>query len=231
MARRNTYLKKTAIPQRIAKAIRRNLRRAMAETTTKQFVEIQEIRDNILVLKDGSLRQILKVGSINFELKSQDEQIAILQGFKNFLNTLDFSLEIMVMSRRLNISGYLAFIDGLIEDQQNELMRIQAIDYSKFIKELTQLANIMDKEFFTIVPFYLGPRAGKGIGDALKSLFKPSEIAKNLSPEEFNTYKIQLNQRVNLVFENLFSLGLTPKVMDGDELINLYYRFYNPEAV
>jgi hypothetical protein len=213
--------------------VRKNIysKKKMVETTTKQFVEIQEIRDNILVLRDGSLRQIIKVGSINFELKSQDEQLAILQGFRSFLNSLDFSIQIMVMSRKLNISGYLAFIDGLIEKQQNELMRIQAIDYSKFIKELTQLTNIMDKEFFAVVPFYLGPKVSKGIGDTLKSFFKPSEIVKNLSPEEFDTYKIQLNQRVNLVFENLFSLGLTPIIMDRDELISLYYRFYNPEAL
>ena len=203
----------------------------MAEVSTKEFVNIQEIRDNVLVLKDGSLRQIMKVGSINFELKSQDEQLAILQGFRSFLNALDFSLEIMVMSRKLNISGYLAFIDGLIESQQNELMRIQAIDYSKFVKELTQLANIMDKEFFVVVPYYLGPRASKGISDTLKGFFKPSEIFKKLTPEEFDSYRLQLNQRVNLVFENLFGLGLTPKVLERDELINLYYRFYNPEAM
>ena len=202
----------------------------MPEANTKQFVQIQEIRDNILILKDGSLRQIMKVGSINFELKSQDEQLAILHGFRNFLNALDFSLEIMVMSRKLNISGYLAFIDGLIENQQNELMRIQANDYSKFVKELTQLANIMAKDFFVVVPFYLGPRASKGVIGTLKGFFKPSEIFKKLTPEEFNDYKLQLNQRVSLVFENLFGLGLTPKVMERDELINLYYRFYNPEA-
>ncbi|TSC91139.1 MAG: hypothetical protein G01um10142_78 [Parcubacteria group bacterium Gr01-1014_2] len=215
--RKSIYLKKTITN--------------MPEVSAKQFVEIQEIRDNILILKDGSLRQIMKVGSINFELKSQDEQLAILQGFRNFLNALDFSLEIMVMSRKLNISGYLAFIDSLIENQQNELMRIQAVDYSKFVKELTQLANIMDKEFFVVVPYYLGPRASKGISNALKSFFKPSEIFKKLTPEEFDAYKLQLNQRVNLMFENLFGLGLTPKVMERDELINLYYRFYNPEAV
>ena len=217
LVRKNIYLKKTISN--------------LPEVNTKQFVEIQEIRDNVLILKDGSLRQIMKVGSINFELKSQDEQLAILQGFRSFLNALDFSLEIMVMSRKLNISSYLAFIDGLIENQQNELMRIQAIDYSKFVKELTQLANIMDKEFFVVIPFYLGPKAAKGISNILKSFLKPSEIFKKLAPEEFNSYKLQLNQRVNLIFENLFGLGLTPKVMEKDELVNLYYRFYNPEAI
>lgn len=203
----------------------------MAETSTKQFVEIQEIRDNVLILKDGSLRQIMKVGSINFELKSQDEQLAILQGFRSFLNALDFSLQIMVMSRKLNIEGYVVFINKLAQNQQNELLRIQAIDYAKFVKELTQTGNIMDKEFFVAVPFYLGPGISKGISSILNNLFKPSQIFKKLTSEEFNAYKLQLNQRVSLIFENLFALGLTPRVLEKDELISLYYRLYNPEAM
>lgn len=203
----------------------------MAETSTKQFVEIQEIRDETLILKDGSLRQIIKVGSTNFELKSQDEQLAILAGFRDFLNALDFSLEIMVMSRKLNINKYLEFLNQLAEAQQNELMRIQAIEYSRFVKELTQLANIMAKDFFVVIPFYIGPRTKGGIREILKSIFKPAQIVKQLAPEEFESYKSQLNQRVDLVYENLAGLGLGAKVLKQDELINLYYRFYNPEAV
>lgn len=203
----------------------------MAETNTKQFVEIQEIRDDVLILKDGSLRQIIRVGSTNFELKSQDEQTAILQGFRDFLNSLDFSLEIMAMSRKLNIGKYLAFLDRIIEAQQNELMRIQAVEYSKFVKELTQLANIMDKEFFVVVPFYIGPKAKGGIIRTFKSIFKPAEAIKQLAPEEFDSYKNQLSQRVNLVYENIAGLGLGAKVLEQDELTNLYYRFYNPEAI
>ena len=203
----------------------------MAEVSTKQFVEIQEVRDEVLILKDGSLRQVIRIGSINFELKSQDEQTAILQGFRDFLNALDFSLEIMVMSRKLNINSYLAMIDELIENQQNELMRIQAVEYSKFVKELTQLANIMAKDFFVIIPFYIGPRTKGGVKEIFKSIFKPSETIKKLTPEEFSSYKAQLNQRVNLVYENLAGSGLGAKVLEEDELINLYYRFYNPEAV
>lgn len=203
----------------------------MAEGNTKQFVEIQEIRDDVLILKDGSLRQIIKVGSINFELKSQNEQVAILQGFRDFLNALDFSLEIMVMSRKLNINKYLAVVNELIENQQNELMRIQAVDYSKFIRELTQLANIMSKDFFVVVPFYIGPQTKGGIMEILKSVFRPAETVKKLTPEGFESYKSQLNQRTMLVYENLAGLGLGAKTMQKDELTNLYYRFYNPEVV
>ncbi len=203
----------------------------MAETSTKQFVEIQEIRDEILILKDGSLRQIIKVGSTNFELKSQDEQLAILAGFRDFLNALDFSLEIMVMSRKLNIGKYLEFLNQLAEAQQNELMRIQAVEYSRFVKELTQLANIMAKDFFVVIPFYIGPRTKGGIIQSLKNIFKPAQIVKQLTAEEFDSYKSQLSQRVSLVYENLAGLGLGAKILQQDELVNLYYRFYNQEAV
>ena len=203
----------------------------MAETSTKQFVEIQEIRNETLILKDGSLRQIIKVGSTNFELKSQDEQLAILAGFRDFLNALDFSLEIMVMSRKLNIGKYLEFLNQIAEAQQNELMRIQAIEYSRFIKELTQLANIMAKNFFVVVPFYIGPKTKEGVIRSLKNIFKPARIIGQLTPEEFDSYKSQLSQRVNLVYENLAGLGLGAKVLEGDELTNLFYRFYNPEVI
>lgn len=218
------------IPQRVTKAIRRNLRRTMAEGNTKQFVKIQDIRDDVLILKDGSLRQVIRVGSTNFELKSQDEQLAILAGFRDFLNSLDFSLEIMVMSRKLNIGKYLAFLDQIIDAQQNELMRIQAIEYSRFVKELTQLANIMSKNFFVVIPFFIGPRVKGGIIQTVKSIFKPSEAVK-FNPEEFESYRTQLNQRVNLVYENLAGLGLGAKVLQKEELTNLYYRLYNPESV
>ena len=202
----------------------------MAVESTKQFVEIQEIRDDVLILKDGSLRQIIRVGSINFELKSQDEQLAILAGFRNLLNSLDFSLEIMVMSRKLNIGRYLEFLNRVIEAQQNELLRLQAVDYSRFVAELTQLANIMSKNFFVVIPFYIGPRTKGGVVQIIKGIFKSPETAK-FNPEEFESYKLQLNQRVNLVYENLAGLGLGTKIMGQDELTNLYYRFYNPESV
>lgn len=203
----------------------------MANKSTQQFVGIHEIKDNVLILKDGSLRQLVEVGSTNFELKSQDEQMAILRVFQQFLNALDFSLEIMVMSRKLDIDPYLKTIDEIIEKQQNELLRIQAVEYSRFVKELTQLSNIMSKNFYVAVPFYIAPISKKGGAKGiLKGLLKPSQIAKELSEQDFESYKIQLGQRVNLIIENLASLGLAPRVVQRDELANLFYKFYNPEA-
>lgn len=203
----------------------------MADNSTLQFVEIQDIKEDIVVLKDGSLRQIIEVGSMNFELKSQDEQMAILQRFKEFLNSLDFSLNIQVMSRKINITNYLKLLDQVKEKQKNELLRIQAIEYARFVKGLTELANIMSKKFFIAVPLYIGIAPKKeGLLETFKSAFKPAEKIKKLSDEEFENYRIQLRQRVTLVMDGLAPLGLNTRIVKKDELINLFYKIYNPEA-
>jgi len=203
----------------------------LPDNSTKQFIDIQDIRDDVVILKDGSMRQIIEVGSINFELKSQDEQMAILQRFREFLNSLDFSLSIQIMSRKININDYLKLLEQVKEKQKNELLRIQVIEYSRFIKGLTELANIMSKKFFIAVPYYFSIAPKKeGISEMLKNIFKPSEQIKKMTDEEFNSYKIQLRQRVNLVMDGLAPLGLNAKVLQRNELINLYYKLYNPEA-
>jgi len=127
----------------------------MANQSTEQLVPITDIREGVVILKNGSLRMILEVSSINFELRSGDEQIAILQGFQRFLNSVDFPLQIVVGSRELNIDSYLKAIDGIIESAENELLKIQASEYSRFIKELSSLSNIMSKKFYVVIPFYV----------------------------------------------------------------------------
>ena len=128
----------------------------MASTTnTKKFVEIQDIRENIIVLKNGSLRVVIEVSSINFDLKSSDEQVAIIQGFKNFLNSLDFPLQIVVHSRKLNINDYLSRTSQTVEGINNELLRIQGVEYVKFVRGVVELANVMSKKFYVVVPFYV----------------------------------------------------------------------------
>lgn len=204
----------------------------MANTSTKQFVAIQEIYDDLIILKDSSLRQIIEVNSMNFELRSESEQLAILKKFKEFLNSLDFSLEILIISRKLNLNEYLKTLNELVERQENELFRIYAAEYLKFIKELTQLSNIMSKNFFVIVPFYISLiKPAKGIKSIFQNIFKPSEAIKKLTPEEINIYKNQIKQRTNLVIDGLISLGLRPKVLQKEEIINLFYKLYNPKAI
>ncbi len=201
------------------------------DQTTKDFVRIAEIRDTVLVLKDGSLRSIVEIGSINFELKSADEQVAIIQGFQNFINSLDFPLQITANSRKLDIEPYLKSLDGLTESLKNELLKIQAAEYSRFIKGLTELTNIMAKKFFIVVPFYAIEAASPtkaGFLGAIKSAVSPSKFVKTLTEEELENYKTQIGQRIGVITEGLSGLGLQTKTLAGDELMNLFYSYYNP---
>ena len=204
------------------------------QKTTKSFVEVSEIRDSVLILKSGSMRMIIEVGSTNFALKSNDEQIAITSGFQNLINSVDFTLQIVVHSRKLNIDKYLQSLDELGPKLPSELLKIQAIEYSRFIKGLTELADIMSKKFYVVVPFYV-IESTTGVGkrtffDGIKSIFKPAEFVKNLSDQEFVGYKTQLEQRVELIMGNIVSMGLTVQLLHGDELKELFYGVYNPSG-
>lgn len=201
----------------------------MATQSTKHLVDIADIIDNIVILKNGSLRTVIEVSSINFELRSEGEQVAILQNFQRFLNSTDFPLQIVVNSRKLDIEDYVKLIDKSVESLTSELLKIQAAEYSKFIKELADLSNIMSKKFYIVVPFYVFETPSKaGITQSLKSIFKPSSVAKQIKPEQLETYRNQLLQRVELVFDGLVGLGLKTRLLEGPELMNLYYGLYNP---
>lgn len=200
------------------------------QPNTSEFLDISQIRDAILILKNGSLRSIVEVNSVNFELKSADEQTAIIQAFQGFINSIDFPLQIVVASRKLDIGPYLKSLDSLLEKQSNELLRIQATEYNRFIQGLTELANIMSKKFYIVVPFYAveTPSAKKGLGQTFKSLFLPSKFIKSLSDEELENYKTQINQRVDMITSGISGLGLESKLLGNDDLISLFYTYYNP---
>ena len=201
----------------------------MATQSTKNLVDIADIIDNVILLKNGSLRAVIEVSAINFELRSDGEQVAILQNFQRFLNSTDFPLQIVMNSRKLDIDEYVKLIDTTASSLASELLKIQAAEYSKFIKELSDLSNIMSKKFYIVVPFYVFETPTKaGIVNSLKSILKPSATMKQLTPEQLETYKTQLNQRVELIFDGLIGLGLKTRLLEKEELTNLYYGLYNP---
>jgi type IV secretory pathway VirB4 component len=202
----------------------------ITKSTTKEFVEIADIRDSIVILKNGSLRSVLEVNSMNFELKSVDEQTAIVRAFQNFLNAVDFPLQIVVSSRKLNIEPYIKSLDDVINNQQNELLKIQATEYARFVKGLTELANIMAKKFYVVVPFYAveTPTTKRNLFSTFKSLFIPDKFIRSLSDEELDKYKIQLNQRVGVVIEGIAGMGLEGKPLNKEQLVDMYYQYYNP---
>ncbi len=203
----------------------------MAIQSTKQLVEVADIIDNVVLLKNGSLRAVIEVSAINFELRSEGEQIAILQNFQRFVNSIDFPLQMVVHSRKLNIDEYLKLIDQSANSLTNELLKIQAAEYSKFVKDLSELSNIMSKKFYIVVPFYVFETPSKsGLTESLKSIFKPSAVVKELTPEQLETYKSQLLQRTELIFDGLIGMGLKAKTLEKDDLMNLFYGLYNPSS-
>ena len=201
----------------------------MAQTSTKQLVEIADIQDSVVLLKNGSLRAVIEVSAINFELRSEPEQIGILQNFQNFLNSIDFPLQMAVNSRQLNMDEYLKLIDETVATTQNELMKIQGAEYSKFIKELLELSHIMSKKFYIVLPFYIYEAPTKtGIFKSFKSILNPAGTVKQINKSEIETYRTQLMQRTDLVVDGLVSLGLKTTLLEQQDLLNVFYALYNP---
>lgn len=204
----------------------------MPSNPTKNLVEVADIRENILILKNGSLRAVMEVTAINFELRSEEEQNAILQNFQNFLNAIDFPVQIVINSRKFNIDDYLKTIEAATQPLTNELLKLQAAEYVKFVRELSELAHIMSKKFFIVIPFYVAAiSSGKGVMSSLGSIFKSSKGgAAKMSDEQFLSAKNQILQRAELVFDGLVGMGMRTRLLNPDELLNLFYQTYNPDS-
>jgi len=197
----------------------------MARGTTQQFLEVEQIREGIIVLKNKALRGILMVSSLNFALKSEEEQNATIYQFQNFLNSLDFPCQILVQSRRLNITGYLEKIKDLEMKQKNELLKVQTGEYYNFIKSLVETGAIMSKTFFAIVPFTIFEAQGIKIP---AQLFKTRKMP-TLSEEEFQRCKSQLWQRMEFVALGLRRCGLRAIPLTTEEIIELFWSSHHPK--
>lgn len=196
----------------------------MAKSPTQSFLEIDQIKEGVLVMKNNSLRGVISASSLNFALKSEDEQNAIIYQFQSFLNSLDFSVEIVVQSRRLNITGYLEKLKGLEAKQTVELLKIQTGEYRKFIEELIAGGSIMAKNFFVVVPFTAVELPGAA---AISGLFNKKQNAA-LNEEQFQRAKSQLWQRLEFIAMGLRRCGLQCSPLGTEELINFFWAVYHP---
>ncbi len=198
---------------------------ATSSKPTQEFVPIQEVRDGIIVMRDGSMRVILLASSVNFALKSEDEQAAITFQFQNFLNSLDFSMQIFLQSRRLDIRPYLALLADRQKQQINDLMRIQIREYSNFIKSFTENVEIMTKNFFIVVPYVpLRLDFTKSAG----SFGKPKKDSGQEKSENFEEARIQLDQRISIVSGGLSRCGIRTVVLGTEEVVEVFYKLFNP---
>ena len=197
----------------------------MPDPTTQQFLQIEDIKQGMMVLRDRAMRGVMMVSSQNFALKSDDEQQAIIFQFQNFLNSLDFPIQITIQSRRLNITGYLENLKKLEETQQNELLKKQTTDYRQFVEQLISGGSIMAKNFFVVVPFTLSesvPMQGQ-------QRFRSVKIAGKLSEEEFQRMRNQLWQRMEFVALGLRRAGLQAIPLNTEELIELLWSWHHPQ--
>lgn len=199
----------------------------MATTQSSQdFVPIKEIRDGIVVLKDGSLRTVVMTSSINFALKSTDEQNAIIYQFQNFLNSINFSIQIFSQSRKLDIKPYIALLENVLHEQKIDLLKIQTREYIEFIKSFTEQVNIMSKSFFIVVPYSPSLIQSKKGMSGLTSMFgKKDKIELS---DDFNENRTQLLERTEVVIQGLLRMGVRAVPLGTEELIELYYKLFNP---
>lgn len=195
---------------------------------TQNFVPIQEIRDGVVVLKNKSMRMILMASTLNFALKSEDEQNAIILQYQNFLNSLDFSIQFFVSSRKLNISPYLATLNKIAEEQTNELLEIQTREYTEFIKSFVKSANIMTKTFYVVIPYtpsvFKITKRKKG----LMGLLGGKKETVEEKDVEFEENRLQLQQRIDVVRQGLMRAGIRTVLLETEELVELFYKMFNP---
>ena len=214
----------------MAKApIKSKLVRKAPTVSTQQYLDILEIRDDTVILKNGSVLAVLLVASINFALKSNEEQEAVIGAYVSFLNTIDYPLQIVIQSRRLDIDSYIDTLKEVEKQQNNELLKMQIKDYRQFVGELVQIADIMTKRFYIVVPYTPNvERPGRFFSQTL-NVFQPSTTI-HLKQQQFEQYRAELYKRVDNTMNALSSAGLQSAPLDTQSLIELYYNSYNPET-
>ncbi|MDO8575317.1 MAG: hypothetical protein Q7R78_01280 [bacterium] len=192
---------------------------------TQEFVPIKEIRDGIIVLKDGGMRAIIMASSLNFALKSADEQNAIVLQFQNFLNSLDFSVQFFIQSKKLDIRPYIALLEDKYKEQVNELMKIQTREYIEFIRTFTEQQSIMSKSFFVVIPY--SPSIVSGKSNPISKMLNRNQTEATATTN-FEESRSQLEQRVSVVEQGLVRCGIKVVPLGTEEIVELFYKIFNP---
>jgi hypothetical protein len=169
--------------------------------------------------------------SINFDLKATDEQDAIIYAYQNFLNSLDYPVQIQISSRVLNITSYVKYLKEFEDVQTNDLLRSQTAEYSDFIQQLVKSANIVNKTFYIVLPFEPMEKVSSSLLDKFAGGGGNKNSNIRYSKEEFEKHKTQLWQRVNNIMYGLKRSGIYMVPLNTQELIELYYSYYNPDNI
>ncbi len=207
----------------------KKLAKAKPGPPTQRFLDIAEIREDAVVLKDGTLRGVFMVSSINFALKSEDEQQATVQSYMQFLNGLEYPIQVVVQSRKMNIDAYMEALKEQERTIKNDLLRTQIIDYRGFVNELVELGEIMQKKFYVVVPYDPATDKKKGFMTKLSAAIMPASVVK-LNEKKFKERRDSLMGRMNIIQGGLVGMGLQSAMLDTQGLIELFYTVYNPDV-
>jgi type IV secretory pathway VirB4 component len=198
---------------------------------TQAHLPISEIRDGVLLLKNGGVRIVLKVSSINFRLKSEEEQNAIISAYQSFLNSLDFPIQILIRSRKLDIDEYLSNLLERTKTQENPVIQKQTQEYIEYVKKLVEYADIMEKRFYVVVPKNPSRREEVSIWRQFLDAITPQDTLEKVQQRysEFHSLKTIVQKNADLVFAGLERCGLRVEQLGTQDLIELFYQIYNPE--
>jgi len=200
--------------------------------STQLYLNIGEIKDNVVVLKNGGLRAILQTSSVNFNLKSEDEQNSIIYSYQNFLNSLDFPIQIVIQSRKLDIDKYVETVRETAAKHENPLLKQQTLEYAEYIQKLIEFADIMEKDFYVVVPY--DPYRSQKLNPVEKFMqsISAADSLDNIKRRhrEFDELNKHLNERINMVKTGLEGCNLRVAQLTTPQLIELFYRIYNPET-
>lgn len=182
--------------------------KSKAKTSSRQQIKIKEVKDSVLILPNNQYRSIIETSSVNFELKSEGEQDALIDNFQNFINSLPSQIQILIRVRELDIDRY---IEQILKDKDKEKSKVyksQIENYCEFIKKLVSGNKILSRKFYIVVPY----------------------INKE-NTNDFNLIKEQLLSNQDIIIKGLNRLGMKAKVLDSLELLDLFYSFYNPSQI
>lgn len=202
--------------------------------STQNTLLLSEVRDNMVIMADGSFRAVVQCESINFDLMSSAEREGVEYSYQNFLNALNHPVQILIRSQRIDIGPYIDKLVQIRQGQDNMLLNVLMDDYINYIDALSQEANIMDKSFYIAIPYFpLGDanslmEQGKGFFGKLFS--SPKNTITKIDTELYEKAKTEIKNRVDGVMSGLFQMGIHSKQMNTKELGELYYNFYNPDT-
>ncbi|MEK7481433.1 MAG: TraC family protein [Patescibacteria group bacterium] len=202
-------------------------KKSSAPPSTQRYLDIASIRDGVVIMKDGTLRAVLMVSSVNFALKSEEEQSALVNGYVSFLNTLEYPIQVVIQSRKMNIDVYINQLKEQEQKQTNELLRGQIQDYRQFVVDLIELGEIMQKRFYVVVPYDPVANKKKGFFTRLKEAMAPARIIK-LKEKQFKERTQDLQLRIDTISGALQGMSLKVVRLDTQGLIELFYNTYNP---